>query len=74
MLISIKLAEIEFVSLLGLDWLPWYLSIESILLKFHEETLQSSSWLSTHIIEGKHKIWETIPKSEEIAQFYPRFL
>ena len=41
---------------LGMGW--WYLSITSILLKYCDDTLQPSQ-MSTPMIEGKLKIFET---------------
>ena len=49
----------------------WYLGIESTLLKYRDEILQPPLRLSAHIMEGRVKISETYPKSEEIISFYP---
>ena len=48
-----------------------YLGIESILLKYRDEILKPPLRLSTYIMEGRVKILETYPKSEEIISFYP---
>ena len=50
-----------------------YLFIESILLKYPQEILQPLLHLSVHIMEGRVKILEIYPKSEEIISFYPQF-
>ena len=42
-------------------------------MKYHDEILQPSLRLSTHIMEGRVKILEIYPKSEEIITFYPQF-
>ena len=50
-----------------------YLGIETILLKYRDEILQLSLPFSTYLMEGRLKILETYPKSEEIISFYPQF-
>ena len=42
-------------------------------MKYRDEMLQLPLHLSTHIMEGRVKILETYPKSEEIISFYPNF-
>ena len=56
-----------------MGWYDRYLGIESILVKYCDEILQLSLRLPTHIMEGRVKILETYPKSEEIISFYPIF-
>ena len=48
-----------------------YLGIESILLKYRDDILKPPLRLSAHIMEGRVKILETYPKTEEIITFYP---
>ena len=55
---------------LGMGQLARYLSIESILLKYCDEILQTPLCLSAHIMEGKVEILETNKKSEEVLHFY----
>ena len=45
--------------------------IESILLKHCDEILKLPLHLSTHIMQGRVKILETYPKSEEVINCYP---
>ena len=43
-------------------------------MKYCDEILQLPLRLSAHIMEGKVKMLETYPKSEEIISFCPIFL
>ena len=47
-----------------------YLGIETILLKYCEEILKTPLRLLIHIMEGRVKILEKYPKSEEIISFF----
>ena len=54
---------------IGMGRLARNLGIETILLKYCDEILKLALCLSSHIIEGRVKILETYPKSEEITHF-----
>ena len=47
------------------------MTFKSILMLYCDNVLQPPLHLSTHIIEGKHKIQETNQKSKEIEDFCP---
>ena len=59
---------------LGMGRLAWCLVIESILLKYYDEILKLPLRLPAHIMEGRVKILETYPKSEEMISFCTIFL
>ena len=47
--------------------------IESIVVKYCDKILKPPPCLLTHIMDGRVKVLETYPKSEEIISFYPIF-
>ena len=49
----------------------WYLSNESILIKYHDKILKTPLRLPTHMMEERVKMLEAYPTSEEIVSFYP---
>ena len=53
---------------------PGIPSIKSILLEYCDKILEPPFRLPTHIMEGRVKILETWPKSEEIISFCLIFL
>ena len=59
---------------LGKGQLGRYLSIESILMKYHDDILEPPFRLPAYIMEGKLKILGRNHKFEEIISLYPIFL
>ena len=60
--------EFETENKIFCEYQPWYLGIESILLKHSDKILQLPLRLPKHIMEGRVKILETY---EKIISFYP---